>query len=66
MTAAVRCPICKSEAAEIDRRLFDGVADVGQGESIRNDDAPDQFGAAVARTGTVLRPRAAPAICSQV
>jgi hypothetical protein len=25
MTAAVRCPICKSEAAEIDRGLFDGV-----------------------------------------
>ena len=25
MTAAVRCPICNSEAAEIDRGLFDGV-----------------------------------------
>ena len=25
MTAAVRCPICNSEATEIDRGLFDGV-----------------------------------------
>jgi hypothetical protein len=25
MAAAVRCPICNSEAAEIDRGLFDGV-----------------------------------------
>jgi hypothetical protein len=25
MTAAVRCPICNAEAAEIDRGLFDGV-----------------------------------------
>ena len=25
MTVSVRCPICKSEAAEIDRGLFEGI-----------------------------------------